>query len=154
MPNQPYVPREQNEPRGEKYDEPREDGLTFVVEDGGEKYWRNERGQRVCGAKRTNQFKPDEGQFLRCREYRLGVGNRCSVHGGKSKTGKENPAFKDGRHSQFLPKGLLDRYEKFLQDPELASMREELALLDTRISLILSSLDDDFGVGLWDDLGQ
>ena len=148
MPNQRYSVLEDGEPKGERHGEPREDDLNLVVGDDGERHWEDENGKRVCGGK-CRDFKTN---WQRCRMKRLGVGNRCYRHGGASKTGEENPAFKDGRYSKYLPKGLLERYQEFLDDPELTSLREDLALLDTRLSMILASMDEDYGVGMWYDL--
>jgi len=45
------------------------------------------------------------------------------------------------RHIQHLPNRLIEKYEEFITDPEYISMREEMALVDTRIAERLEMID-------------
>jgi hypothetical protein len=67
---------------------------------------------------------------------------RCRYHGGKSLTGVANPAYRDGRHSKYLPVRLAARYGQSLLDPDYLALRDELALVDARISELSESLPD------------
>lgn len=143
MPNQPYTPIEPGENNGREH--PREDGLHLHANG---QDWINQNGRRVCGAKRHG-FK-EHG--LRCGR-RVPEG-RCHYHGGKSLKGPENPNFKTGRHSKYLPKGLKERYEALLQDPELSTLRDEIALVDVRIGSALQDADELHTPELWERLAE
>lgn len=62
----------------------------------------------------------------------------CYHHGGKSKVGAEVSTFKHGRYSKSLPERLAARYEEAASDPELLSLRDDVALLDARLSELLA----------------
>jgi hypothetical protein len=66
---------------------------------------------------------------------------RCSKHGGKSLAGIASPTFKHGRHSRYIPARLQDRYAASIADPELLALREDIALLDARLSELLERVD-------------
>jgi hypothetical protein len=86
---------------------------------------------------------------------------RCRIHGGTSLVGIASPSFKDGRHSKYLPARLLERYEASQRDGDLLAMRDEIALLDARLSDLLERADSgDSGAawqrlqGLWRDFAR
>jgi hypothetical protein len=64
--------------------------------------------------------------------------NVCYHHGGKSQVGAAVATFKDGRYSKYLPERLAERYQEAASDPELLSLREDVALLDARLSQLLA----------------
>lgn len=66
---------------------------------------------------------------------------RCNLHGGKSLTGIASPSLRTGRHSRYLPARLLDRYNAAVSDSELLALRDDLALLDARLSDLLERVD-------------
>lgn len=66
---------------------------------------------------------------------------RCELHGGKTPVGIASPHFKTGRHSKYLPANLRGSYEAALSDPELLSLREEVALVDARLADLLQKVD-------------
>lgn len=65
------------------------------------------------------------------------------MHGGSNATqevvGTRNPAFKHGRYSKHLPTDLGDRYAEALASSDLLSLRDEVAVLEARISELLSA---------------
>jgi hypothetical protein len=68
---------------------------------------------------------------------------RCRLHGGATPRGPAiGPAFKHGRYSLDLPTRLAARYAESQIDPELASLRDDLALVHTRITEVLSQLGE------------
>lgn len=72
--------------------------------------------------------------------------NVCHIHGGKTPAGVASPHFKTGRHSKHMPGRLLERYEEALADGDLLNLRSEIALIDTRIAMLIEMLDQgDFG---------
>ncbi len=66
----------------------------------------------------------------------------CKIHGGDTPVGLAAPNFKTGRYSKYLPAGLTERYVAARIDPELLSLRDEIGLVDTRITEVLTSTSD------------
>lgn len=71
-----------------------------------------------------------------CTRYPLHGRTRCRTHGGRTPLGPASPHFKRGEHSQWmgryqgvLPGGpLLQGYQATLQDTNLRTLREQIAL--------------------------
>jgi hypothetical protein len=83
-----------------------------------------------------------------CAKWPLEGKKRCKRHNGSALPGPANANWKGGRHSKFLPQALMERYEAGLDDPNLISLRAEVALVDARISSLLESLGDHGGSGV------
>lgn len=66
---------------------------------------------------------------------------RCRMHGGKSLVGSANGRWKTGRYSKLLPQRMRETYEQSLADDELLTLRDEIALLDTRLADVLRTLE-------------
>ena len=66
----------------------------------------------------------------------------CMMHGGKTPVGIASPHFKTGRYSKHLPTRLLERYNEAVSDEELLALREDIALLDARVSELLGRVDN------------
>jgi len=73
----------------------------------------------------------------------------CRFHGGLSKGGIESASLKIGRYSKYLPEKLLERYHESQNDRELLALREEIALLDTRLSDLITRIDSGESGALW-----
>jgi hypothetical protein len=76
----------------------------------------------------------------RCRANAILDTTKCKFHGGKSLKGIASPTFKTGRYSKYMPKALVSRYEQAADDPELLSMRDNVALIDTRVQDLLTQV--------------
>ena len=63
------------------------------------------------------------------------------------------PSFTHGRYSKYIPARLQGRYEEALADPDLISLRDEIALVDTRISELVSGMDTADSRELWEAVG-
>src|SRR4051812_28697546 len=96
-----------------------------------------------CGAKTRN------GAPCRTRPMPNG---RCRMHGGKSLSGPASPTFTTGRHSKYLPARLLARYQEMTQDAELLALRDEIALIDARISDVLQRVERGESSRIWREL--
>jgi len=139
-----FVLHEEGEPRGEPYDEPREDGLWLDEDD---ECWRNAEGKQVCGA----QIKRG-GKWRRGKNTAIYENGRCRHHGGKSRKGKESATFKHGRYSKVLPDNVGARFREVMNDESLTDLRKELGLIQTRIEEVLAALDAKDSAELWTDI--
>lgn len=95
---------------------------------------------RECGA-RTRAGKA-------CRKAAMPNG-KCRNHGGASPVGVAHPSFKTGRYSKDLPARLAARLQEASVDPDLISMRQEIALVDARTNEVLSRLDSKEAAAHW-----
>jgi hypothetical protein len=76
-----------------------------------------------------------------CRNHAMRGQEVCRMHGGKTPRGPASVHYKDGRHSRFLPARMFADYTAAGLDPELMSLRRDLALLDARIIDVLKRVD-------------
>ena len=76
----------------------------------------------------------------------------CRNHGGRVPAGADSPNLRHGRYSKHLPQKLAERVEVAIADPNLVSLRDELALLDVLTQDALAGLDADGGPALWYEL--
>ena len=78
-----------------------------------------------------------------CRKHAMRGRTVCLAHGGKTPRGVASPHFKTGRYSRSLSGQLLNAYEIAQQDPQLLSLREDIALTDATVAQLLQQLDDE-----------
>lgn len=95
---------------------------------------------QTCGAKTRN------GGI--CRNASMPNG-KCRMHGGKSLGGIASPTLKTGKHSRYLPARLQERYQEALADDALLELNAEIALLDTRLTDLLTRVDSGESGALW-----
>lgn len=95
-----------------------------------------------CGAK-TRKGTPCERDAM--------PNGRCWKHGGATPKGFALPQTKTGRYSKYLPTRLTERYEQAVTDDELLALRDDIALLDSRVSDLLSRVDRGEAGKLWTD---
>lgn len=76
----------------------------------------------------------------------------CHMHGGKTPRGLAAPSWQHGRYSKALPAGLGAAYERARTDGELIALRDELALVDARLTALLESLTSGGGAEAWERL--
>lgn len=89
-----------------------------------------------CGAKTRSGGK--------CQRAPCKGRNRCRLHGGASHPGgPDHPAYRHGRLSKYqLPDRLSERVERALADPELLSLRQQIAVMDGRLAELLSQVNE------------
>ena len=89
---------------------------------------------------------------LQCKRNAKPGRSVCKIHGGDTPVGLAAPNFKTGRYSKYLPAGLAERYVAARTDPELLSLRDEIGLVDTRITeVLIQSSDPDTSLGtVWE----
>lgn len=73
----------------------------------------------------------------------------CRLHGGASLSGKDLPSYKHGRYSKHIPTRMAATYEKGVHDRELLNMREDVALIDARVTDLLSRVDTGEAGRIW-----
>ena len=76
-----------------------------------------------------------------CRNHAMKGLAVCRMHGGKTPRGPASVHYKDGRHSRFLPARMFAAYKAAGLDPELMSLRQDLALLEARLIDVLQRVD-------------
>jgi hypothetical protein len=76
-----------------------------------------------------------------CKAFAIKGRSVCRIHGGTSLQGMAAPSFKDGRYSRYLPERMVDRYRHAARDPNLLGLREDVALLDSRLADLLGRVD-------------
>lgn len=77
----------------------------------------------------------------RCKAQAVTGRELCYHHGGKSPAGPAHPQYKHGRYSKHLPARLIERYAQSASDPDLLALREDIALVDARLSDLLARVD-------------
>ncbi len=101
---------------------------------------KDENGKSICGAKTRN------GGM--CQKPPIVGRTRCRNHGGMSLQGADNPHYKTGRYSKYMPDKLWERFQLMKDDPNIIDLRENIALLDVRLEqLVERTGEGDFGKG-------
>lgn len=74
---------------------------------------------------------------------------------GKGRPGGVHKTLKaGGRYSKYLPTRLAARYAEAESDPNLISLRSEIALLDTRLADVLGRVQTGEGAAIWQQLAK
>lgn len=87
----------------------------------------------------------------RCEANAMHGSNVCYHHGGRSLKGIASPALKHGKYSKHMPQRLLERYHEALEDNQLLELNHEIALVDSRLSDLLTRVDTGEAGKLWAD---
>ncbi len=88
----------------------------------------------------------------RCNRSAVNGYEVCQVHGGKTPRGLASPNWKDGTYSKYLPTNLKGRFDEAMSDPELVSLRGDLALYQVHLSERLERLATGENRNLWQQL--
>lgn len=76
-----------------------------------------------------------------CQRDRVTGKDVCWVHGGATPSGTASANYKGKGYSRNLPTRLADQYEAAITNPELLSLRSDIALLDVRIAETIENID-------------
>lgn len=82
----------------------------------------------------------------RCKQRAKPGRDFCRYHGGNLPVGEDNPAYTVGRYSKFAPLEIKTNMEYLLGHPELTELRDDIVLVQARISHMLGELDADVAV--------
>lgn len=74
---------------------------------------------------------------------------RCKMHGGMSLVGLASPQWKTGRYSKYIPNRLVETYSQSLSDEEILVLRDDIALVDSRIQDLLKRVDSGESGDAW-----
>lgn len=73
-----------------------------------------------------------------CHSHRDGTGHRPVAH---AKRGANNPLFRHGRYSKYIPERLIERFNDNMQDKRILELARDIALVDTRVDELLDALE-------------
>lgn len=127
----------------DKENDPRWTSLTYE-KDRNQRLWTyDEKGKLICGAI-TRDGSP-------CRKSPIKGRNRCRFHGGKSLAGADHPNAKELRYSRyFLDRRMLNKFEAAFDDPDLLSLKANIAITDTRLAELIESLKSGESLKAWE----
>lgn len=78
----------------------------------------------------------------RCKKAAVVGRNVCHIHGGKTPGGIAAAGFKHGRYSKHIPKNLSQHYQELLNDPDILSLQDDVALLRSMVAKHLQESGD------------
>jgi hypothetical protein len=84
-----------------------------------------------------------------CKRHAAAGHSVCRIHGGKSLSGIASPRLSSGRYSRVLPARLASRYQEALSDGALLELREEISLIDARLSDLISRVESGESGEVW-----
>lgn len=110
-----------------------------------------------CGQSHVRDGKPtcvhhttdENGDEWPCANFPLKGRDICWFHGGRTPTGPASKFWKHGAYSKHLPTRYKHAFELALTDPEITSVKYQLALLDAREAELLKRLDTEESGVLW-----
>jgi len=85
----------------------------------------------------------------RCKRRRSPGSGYCIFHGGRAPKAAAHPGFRDGRRSKYMPQGMLENYERHLDDPELTHHRSNIAIVDAALDELFESYSYGSNPGTW-----
>lgn len=71
------------------------------------------------------------------------------MHGGRGPVGPASPAWRTGRYSKVIPARLAETYQRALSDGDLLVLRDDIALMDSRIGELLGRVDTGESGSAW-----
>jgi hypothetical protein len=89
----------------------------------------------------------------RCRKDAMRSKTVCAIHGGKTPTGYGLPQTTLGRYSKVIPLRLAARYEEARTNKDLLSVRDDIALAESRLADLFSRVDSGESGAIWQALG-
>ncbi|MDM7940158.1 MAG: hypothetical protein QUS07_07440 [Methanothrix sp.] len=90
----------------------------------------------------------------RCKAQAVTGRTVCKNHGGKTPVGIAAANFKTGRYSKYLPDNLIEKFKESQSDPELLSLRDDIALIDSRLGFLLERITKLKTEELWEELND
>ena len=97
---------------------------------------------------------PDCGEHRACKQLVHIEGEACHYHGGKSLKGLASPKYEGKGYSKYIPKGLMQDHNDFLNDPQRLTVSHEVALARTVLLSELESWGKTSNQDTWGELGK
>lgn len=117
--------------------------------------WEKERPGR-CNYRTKHTLK--NGKKKRCRAWPAKGGKHCNVHAKKCLSGPDHPNWKGGtsRHTmrKYLPERMLEKFDAIVNDPELVSVRGNLAVMYIRLGELMERLETYESSNAWEQIGS
>lgn len=85
----------------------------------------------------------------RCKQSAKLGSTKCHYHGGATPKGIASPHTTHGRYSKYLPTRLLERYGTATQDDQLLVLRDEIAVIESRLGDLLLRVDTGEAGAAW-----
>jgi hypothetical protein len=85
----------------------------------------------------------------RCRRRRSPGSDYCIFHGGRAPKGGAHPGFKHGRRSSYMPAGLFEHFNNFINDPKIAYHRKSIAQIDAMVEEAWDDYEEGGTPHLW-----
>jgi hypothetical protein len=83
----------------------------------------------------------------------VGRSDYCHYHGGKNAKGGAHPNYRHGKRSKYRPPPkLLENFQAFLRDPDLAHHRNSVAIIDAMLQDFFDNYDSVASPALWREL--
>lgn len=108
---------------------------------------RHRNGRLLCKATSKRTRKP-------CSAYAVKGRDVCYHHGGRTPRGADNVNTIHGRYSKAFPAALAAKFGEALADPELLTLRNEIALIDVKLTTLVETLGERGSVTLWEELSD
>lgn len=90
----------------------------------------------------------------RCKARAMDGMDVCYHHGGKTPKGIASVHFKTGERSKYLPPDMLKAYEEMANNPDLLSVRADVALIDAMIAAKLPLLESGESAQHWEQVAK
>ena len=103
-------------------------------------------GPRIC-----NGHKRDGSP---CGQPAIRDKTKCRLHGGRTPSGMAHGAYKHGRYSKVLPVRLAQRYNEARTHPTLLSLRDDIAVSESRLADLFSRVDTGESGARWQALRE
>lgn len=103
--------------------------------------------ERKAGNRRCQGWSKTSGN--QCSNFPVRGRHYCRVHGGNAAVGSDHPRFKHGGYSQYMPERLFQKFSEQEKDENLLNLRQELALMQTRIAEVLEDFDEGGSREFW-----
>lgn len=100
----------------------------------------------ICGAKKRDGTP--------CQKPPMNGATRCRLHGGATPKGMASPHFIHGERSDHLNPSLLNIYKQMVNNPDLLSVRADVALIDAMIAAKLPLLESGESAQHWEQVAK
>jgi hypothetical protein len=84
-----------------------------------------------------------------CKRRRSPGSEYCTFHSGRAPKGGAHPGFKHGRRSSYMPAGLFEHFNNFINDPNITHHRNSIAQIDAMVEEAWDDYEEGGTPQLW-----